>query len=112
MKTPLDLSSVVIPAPDVLVQELDGEAVFLNLDSERYFGLDDVGTRIWQLLVEHRRVGRICEEMHKEYEVDEAQLRADVFKLLDELIDAGIVSVDGVAARKKGDGKHGEDAPV
>jgi len=103
MKISLDLSTVVMPAPDVLVQELDGEAVFLNLDSERYFGLDDVGTRIWRHLVEHRRVGRICEEMHKEYEVDETELRSDVFKLLEELIGAGIVCIDGDSERKRGD---------
>lgn len=94
MKSPLDLSTSVVPAQDVLVQELDGEAVFLNLDSERYFGLDDVGTRIWQHLVEHRRVGRICEEMHKEFDVDETRLRADVFNLLEELIEAGLVRVE------------------
>src|SRR5258706_624118 len=29
---------------DVLVRELDGESVILNLDNEAYFGLDAVGT--------------------------------------------------------------------
>ena len=105
-KPPLNLSAVVVPAPDVLVQELDGEAVFLNLGSERYFGLDDVGTRIWQHLVEHRRVGRICEEMQKEYDVDEAKLRTDVLNLLEELILAGIVTVEDEDSNKPGGGTH------
>jgi predicted transcriptional regulator len=90
----LDLSAIVTPSPGVLVQELDGEAVLLNLESERYFGLDDVGTRVWQHLLEHRRLERVCEEMQKEYDVDESTLRADVLGLVDELIAAGIVSVE------------------
>ena len=93
-RIPLDLSAIVIPCPDVLVQELDGEAVLLNLDSERYFGLDDVGTRVWQHLLEHRRLERVCEEMQKEYEVDASRLRADVLQLVGELIEAGIVRLE------------------
>ena len=90
----LDLSAIAIPSPEVLVQELDGEAVLLNLESERYFGLDDVGTRIWQHLLEHRRLERVCEQMQREYDVDESRLRADVLQLVEELIEAGIVTVE------------------
>lgn len=93
-RTTLELSAIVIPSPEVLVQELDGEAVLLNLESERYFGLDDVGTRVWQHLLEHRQLKRICEEMQKEYDVDESALRADVLHLIEELIEAGIVIVE------------------
>jgi hypothetical protein len=99
----LDLSAIVTPSPEVLVQELDGEAVLLNLESERYFGLDDVGTRLWQHLLEHRRLERVCEEMQKEYDVDESTLRADVLGLVDELIAAGIVSVEQDAVNDTAD---------
>lgn len=76
------------------MQELDGESVLLNLESERYFGLDDVGTRVWQHLLEHRQLERVCMEMHKEFDVDESTLRADVLRLVDELVEAGIVIVE------------------
>ncbi len=76
------------------MQELDGEAVLLNLESERYFGLDDVGTRVWQHLLEQRRLERVCEEMQKEFDVDESRLRADILQLVEELIEAGIVTVE------------------
>ena len=99
----LDLSAIVTPSPDVLVQELDGEAVVLNLNSERYFGLDDVGTRIWQQLREHGRLERVCEEMQKEYDVDESTLLADVLRLVEELIDAGIVTVERNVTNDSGD---------
>jgi predicted transcriptional regulator len=102
-RSPLDLFAKVTPSPAVLVQELDGEAVLLNLDSECYFGLDDVGTRVWQHLLEHRLLGRVCEEMQKEFDVDEATLRADVLRLVEELIGAGIVTLEGDVSGAGGD---------
>ena len=39
---------ITVP-PDVLVRELDGQAVLLNLENEAYYGLDEVGTRMWTL---------------------------------------------------------------
>lgn len=99
----LDLSAIVVPSPEVLVQELDGEAVILNLDSERYFGLDDVGTRVWLHLLEHRRLDRVCEAMQKEYDVDESKLRADILQLVEELIEAGIVTIERHVPTERGD---------
>jgi len=101
-RSALDLAAIVIPSPEVLVQELDGEAVLLDLGSERYFGLDDVGTRVWQHLLEHRRLERVCEEMQKEYDVDESRLRADLLQLVGELIEAGIVTIEQNSANDTG----------
>ena len=47
MKPTIEATAVI--SPGVLFQEIGGEAVLLDLASERYFGLDDVGTRIRQL---------------------------------------------------------------
>ena len=53
---------VAIP-PDVLFQELEGECVLLNLDTGRYYSLDDVGTRMRQLLAEHGNVATMAEQL-------------------------------------------------
>ena len=43
--------SNTVSVPDgVMIRELDGEAVILNVNTEHYFGLDEVGTRIWMVL--------------------------------------------------------------
>ena len=39
-------------ADGVLFRELIGESVIFSADSENYFGLDEVGTRIWGALGE------------------------------------------------------------
>lgn len=92
-RAPLDLADTVTPSPEVLVQELEGEAVLLDLQSERYFGLDDVGTRIWQHLTTHGRLDRVCDAMQDEFDVDPETLRADVLRLVEELVSVGIVTV-------------------
>ena len=49
----------VIISPEVLFQEVSGEIVLLDLASESYFGLDEIGARIWALLNEEKTVGQI-----------------------------------------------------
>lgn len=81
----------LIPSPDVLHQELGGETVLLNLANEQYFGLDPIGTRIWQLLVQTRRADAVMAQLLQEFDVGAEQLREDLSRLLDELVEAGLV---------------------
>lgn len=83
----------VIISPDVLFQEVSGEIVLLDLASESYFGLDEIGARIWTLLNEEKAVGQIVEVLLDEYEVDRARLEADVNDLLENLLEAGLIKM-------------------
>lgn len=75
----------------VLFRELEGEAVLLETASGRYYGLDEVGTRIWRLLQEHERVEPVFSELLKEYEVGEEELRRDVLELVQKLLACRLV---------------------
>ena len=75
----------------MLFQEVEGETVLLDQREERYFVLDDVGTRVWQLLTEHRDEDAVVARMLAEFEVDEARLRADIAELMAQLHAAGLV---------------------
>ena len=78
--------------PDVLFQTVADEAVLLNLNDNRYYGLDDVATRIWQLLMEHGAIDPVVEQMLREYEVDETTLRLDLVALLEEMERRGLLA--------------------
>jgi hypothetical protein len=84
----------VTMSPEVLFRELDGEAVLLDLNTERYYGLDDVGTRIWQLLAEHGDVDTAHNLLLSEYEVDGDTLWQDMADLLGRLAEAGLISLE------------------
>jgi len=78
---------------DILMQEVGGEMVLLNLDTEQYFGLDPIGTRIWALLGERDDLPWIIDTLSAEYDSDPACIRDDLLALLHELADAGLVLV-------------------
>ncbi len=79
----------------MLFQEVSGETVLLDLESEQYFGLDEVGTRVWQLLNAGRDLEGIVDTLLAEYEVEPEQLRADVTSLLESLVEAGLIAECG-----------------
>jgi hypothetical protein len=81
--------------PSVITRELSGETVLLNLESGVYYGLDTVGTRVWQLLTQGRTIAGVCDTMIEEYDVAAQVLHADVMRLVGELHDRGIVTRRG-----------------
>jgi hypothetical protein len=78
-------------SPDVVFRELDGESVVLDLSSGRYFGLNGVGTRVWQLVGDGAGVDAVIRAMTSEYDADEATIARDVIALLDELQERGLI---------------------
>lgn len=85
---------VVVP-PDTLINVIGGESVILNLKSERYFGLDDVGTGMWQALTTAETIQAAYETLLGEYEVDAELLRRDLADLVEKLAAAELIEVHG-----------------
>jgi len=79
---------------EALSQEVNGETVILDLKSESYFGLDEVGTRVWQLLQEHGDVQKVFDAMLEEFDVDADTLASDMKNLIDDLTEKGLISSD------------------
>ena len=84
-----------VSAPEaVLFRELEGESVLLNVDSESYFGLDDVGTRIWLVLTESDSIQAAYDTLKDEYNVEPELLRRDLIELIEKLNENGLVRID------------------
>jgi hypothetical protein len=64
---------------------MEGEAVLLNLNSGRYFGLDPVGARVWHLLVAGNTNDETVHQLVREYDVTAEQAAKDVARLLTDL---------------------------
>jgi len=81
-----------VTVPDgVLISHLQEEAVILNLKSERYFGLDDVGTRFLTVLTSAESIEAAYEHLTAEYDVDPRVLREDLGALVEKLVDQGLL---------------------
>jgi hypothetical protein len=76
----------------VVVAQVGEEAVILNTDSGRYFGLDAIGARIWRSLAQEPTAEQICADLLGEYDADPSDLRTDVVRLLEQLQACGLIA--------------------
>lgn len=90
----VQFSSRVRPAANVLVRELEGEAVLLNLDNESYYGLDEIGARMWSAVNASDSVEEAYEVLVAEYDVETERLRDDLLSLIADWIENGLVRID------------------
>jgi Coenzyme PQQ synthesis protein D (PqqD) len=88
-----DNSELTVPE-HVLTRTARGETVLLNLDNERYYGLEGVGTRFWELVEAGTTFGEAVTVLLREYEVERDALVADLTALVTNLRENGLVTVD------------------
>jgi len=77
----------------VVFEKVGGEAVLLNLVSGKYYGLDEVGTRIWTLLSVSGRLEAVHQALLKEYDVPASKLRKDLLSFVEDLVAHGLLQV-------------------
>lgn len=90
----MKMNDPISPSENVVAKNLDGEFVLLDVSSSTYFGLNPIGSRIWELISEQPRspesVARI---IAGEYDAEEAEVGADVLALAQDLLEKGLVVV-------------------
>jgi hypothetical protein len=77
----------------VLIRFLEEESVLLNLDTERYFGLDGTGTRMWHAVTAAPSIDGAYRELLQEFDVEPELLRTNLTELLGRLLDNGLLEV-------------------
>jgi len=90
----ITLESRVRPSDKTLFRNVEGEAVLLGLDVGSYFGLDPVGTRIWELIAQHGLLRDVVSAMLAEFEVERPRAEADLLKLVGALLEKGLIVVE------------------
>ena len=81
-------------APEVMIQEVGGEAVLLDLKTERYLGLNEVGTRMWQALMESDSIQAAFDSLLAEYDTTPQQLEEDLRDLVDRLLENALITTE------------------
>jgi hypothetical protein len=85
--------------PDGIVyRDLRGELVLLNLKTGVYFGLDPIGTRIWQLLQDRSSLQEVLDALLQEYEVAEAECREHLVDFVLAMRKNGLVEISDATA--------------
>lgn len=89
----MELTAQVRLAKDVLMQKVGDDAILLNLNTENYFTLDEVGTRMINTLQESDSVKQAIQKLIEIYEVDETKLTSDAIRLVEECEQHGLLQV-------------------
>jgi hypothetical protein len=81
--------------PDhVLSRRVGDETVLLSLADERYYGLDGVGTRLWEIVGEPTTFGATVDALLAEYDVERNVLTRDLTAVVLDLRANGLLIVD------------------
>jgi hypothetical protein len=90
---PIPMTSRTVVPADVLINVIDGESVLLNLKTESYFGLDDVGTRMWQVLTASASIAAARDTLVAEYDSDPERIQHDLEALIEKLVEQGLLEI-------------------
>ena len=89
----VSLADRVVVPQHVLVRFIDRESVLLNLETERYFGLDETGTRMWQLVTAAPNIEIAVQQLLEEYDAEPQVLQSNLTELLGRLVENGLLSL-------------------
>ena len=77
----------------VFAQEVDGEMMILDMNSQNYFGLDSIGSVIWQIMQDEKSIDSILERLLERYDTSVDILKRDLFIFIDELVSNRLIEV-------------------
>lgn len=89
----INLNTIINKNLEIDDTDLDGEKVMMNLDKGEYFMMNEVGSRIWEIISEPINVRRIIDTLRSEYEVDEETCKDTVVEFLGRLNNAELISI-------------------
>jgi hypothetical protein len=93
MKPAIGLNSTIKRADDLVSCDLEEETALMSVDQGQYYGLDPIGSRIWALLEQARRVSDLCALLLEEFEVEPSQCEHDVLAFLHDLAQDHLIMV-------------------
>ena len=84
----------VRPSPGTVGKRMDDQYVLIQLETNRIYQLNRTGAQLWELLEAGRDLEQAQEQMQREFDVDEQQLRREVSTLVGELVAKGLLELD------------------
>ncbi|OPY79976.1 MAG: Coenzyme PQQ synthesis protein D (PqqD) [Syntrophorhabdus sp. PtaU1.Bin058] len=94
-KKNISTESIVSQIDEIVASDIDDEKVMMSIEKGRYYGLDPVGSRVWELIGKPVRVSELIDALLLQYDVDRETCERDVLEFLEDLYEDGILQVEG-----------------
>jgi hypothetical protein len=89
----IDPQTLISQTPGHVAADMDGEKVLMSVENGRYYGMDPVGSRIWELVEKETTFDALCEAIFREYEGDREQIQSDLKKYLQNLSEEKLITI-------------------
>lgn len=90
----VSLESIVQRSKDLVYSDLNGEAIILGLKSGKYYGLDETGAFIWEIIQKPARVREIRDLVFERYGVQQDSVETDIIDFIKDLEKEDLVQID------------------
>jgi hypothetical protein len=87
----IDINAKIVRNEEIVSTGMDNETVMMSIEMGEYYGINPVGSRIWELLARPRTAAGICDMLMEEYDVPEEECRQDVLEFLGQLFEKKLV---------------------
>ena len=87
------VDDIIVRKIEIDDTDLDGEKVMMNFDKGQYFMMNEVGSRIWDIIDKPIKVKEIIETLTLEYEVDEEVCKDAVIEFIERLNKAELINI-------------------
>ena len=94
-KNNISTKSIVNQIEDIVASDIDDEVVMMSVEQGQYYGLDSIGSRVWELIAKPIKVSELIADLLLKYDVDREACERDVLAFLEELNEDGILKVVG-----------------
>ena len=89
----IDLQTTIQASDEIVSSKLDDEVVMMSIEKGAYYGLDKIGSRVWELLATPRTVSDICDILIQEYDVTREQCEQDMLAWFTELAENNLIQI-------------------
>ncbi len=87
------MNTVVSRNERIVGSTIDGEVVVMNIQDGQYYGMDDIGSRIWNLLETPRTIDALIGELLAEFDIERQTCEKDILPFLERLLVAGLICI-------------------
>jgi hypothetical protein len=95
----LSLDTVVRRNPDIVATEAGGELLMMDINSDKYYGLNEVASFIWERLAEPHSVSAVCDAIHEAFDVDKTICSQHALMFIEDMIKDGLA--EAISSKNK-----------
>lgn len=93
-KEEININSVILRREDINVSDLNGEKVMMDLNGGKYFALNKVGSRVWDIIDNKISIGDVVNILMREYDIDEKICIEEVISFIKKMNNAKIIKLE------------------